>query len=65
MKYFKKRGEGLAEKSVTPMKSGYRPEIDITLELESEYAAYYHSLIEVLSWIVELGRIDINVEASM
>ena len=52
MNYLKKRGEGLSEKSVTPMMSGYRPEIDITPELESEDAAYYHSLIGVLRWIV-------------
>ena len=30
-----------------------------------EYASYFHSLIGVLRWIVELGRIDINVEALM
>ena len=47
------------------MTSGYRPEIDITPELGSEDAAYYHSLIGVLRWIVEMGRIYINVEASM
>ena len=65
MDYLKKRGEGLAVKAVTPMTSGYRPEIDITPELGSEDAAYYHSIIGVLRWIVELGRIDINVKASM
>ena len=31
--YLKKRGEGLATKAVTPMTSGYHPEIDITPEL--------------------------------
>ena len=63
--YLKKRGEGLAAKSVTPMTSGYRPEIDITPELGEADAAYFQSLIGVLRWIVELGRVDINVEASM
>ena len=38
--YLKKRGEGLAAKAVTPMTSGYRPEIEITPELGSEDAAY-------------------------
>ena len=47
------------------MTSGYRPEIDITTELGEEDTAYFHSLIGVLRWIVELGRVDINVEASM
>ena len=47
------------------MTSGYRPEIGITPELGEEDAAYFHSLIGFLRWIVELGRVDINVEASM
>ena len=63
--YLKKRGEGLAAKAVTPMTSGYRPEIDIKPELGEEDAEYFQSLIGVLRWIVELGRFDINVEASM
>ena len=33
MNYLKKRGEGLSAKAVTPMTSGYHPEIDITPEL--------------------------------
>ena len=52
-------------KAPTPMTDGYRPEIDVTPELGPEDAAYYHSLIGVLRWIVELGRVDINIEASM
>ena len=55
--YLNKRGESLAAKSVTPMASGYRPEIDITPELGEADAAYFHSLIGVLRWIVELGRV--------
>ena len=47
------------------MTSGYRPEIDITPELGEEDVAYFHSLIGVLRWILELGRVDINIEASM
>ena len=52
-------------KAVTRMTSGYCPEIYITSELGMEDAAYLHSLIGVLIWIFKLGRIDINVEASM
>ena len=63
--YLKKRGEGLAAKAVTPMTIGYRPEIDITPELGEEDAAYFHSLIGVLKCILVLGRVDINVDASM
>ena len=63
--HLKKRGDVLAAKAPTPMTCGYRPEVDTTPELGLEDAAYYHSLIGVLRWIVELGRIDINVEVSM
>ena len=47
------------------MTSDYRPEIDITPEIGEADAAYFHSLIGVLRWILELGRVNINVEASM
>ena len=63
--YLKKRGKGLAAKAPTPMSSGYRPEINITPDIGKKDAAYYHSLIGLLRWIVELGRVDINVEVSM
>ena len=37
----------------------------MTEELVEDDAAYYHSLIGVLIWIVEIGRVDINTELSM
>ena len=45
VKYLKKKDEGLAAKVVTPMTSGNCPEKNITPEIGSEDAAYYHSLI--------------------
>ena len=47
------------------MKSGYHPEIDISDELDDINSAYYQSLIGILRWMVELGRIDITCEVSM
>jgi hypothetical protein len=55
-------GEKLANRISTPMTSGYRPELDSTPELKPELASYYQSLIGVLRWAVELGRVDIIVE---
>ena len=52
-------------KALTPLTSNYRPDIDITEELGEDEASYYHSLIGVLRWIVELGRVDICCEVSM
>ncbi len=49
----------------TPLSNGYRPEIDMSPELESADASYYHSLIGVLQWMVEHGCVDICIEVSM
>jgi hypothetical protein len=49
----------------TPMQTSYRPELDVTPELIPIEASYYQSLIGVLRWIVELGRVDICPECSM
>ena len=43
----------------------YRPELDVTPELEPLEEAYYQSVIGILRWIVELGRVDICLEVSM
>ena len=47
------------------MQSTYRPELDVSEELSSSDASYYQSLIGILRWIVELGRVDICLEVSM
>ena len=48
-----------------PFTTNYRPEIDGSDKLDDEGAEYFQSLVGILRWIVELGRIDIGVEASM
>ena len=40
----------------------YRPELDVSRELNVTDAAYYQSLIGILRWIVELGRVDVCLE---
>jgi hypothetical protein len=55
----------LPAKAETPMQTSYRPELDVSPELEPQEAAYYQSLIGILRWIVELGRVDICLEVSM
>eukprot|EP00957_Ditylum_brightwellii_P032495 2462558-Ditylum_brightwellii.AAC.1 len=52
-------------KAETPERVSYRPELDITPALSSVDSAYYKSLIGMLRWMVELGRIDICSEVSM
>ena len=55
----------LPARASTPLSPNYRPELDISPELAPEEAAYFQSLIGVLRWIVELGRVDICLEVSM
>jgi hypothetical protein len=55
----------LPRKAETPLCTSYRPELDVTPELSTQEAAYYQSLIGILRWIVELGRVDICLEVSM
>jgi hypothetical protein len=55
----------LPNKADTPMQTSYRPELDVSPELGAIDASYYQSLIGILRWIVELGRVDICLECSM
>jgi hypothetical protein len=48
-----------------PLSQGYRPELDQSRELDVKGGQYYQSLIGVLRWICELGRVDILVAVSM
>ena len=55
----------MSKKPGTPIPTSYRPELDITPELISTDDAYYQSLVGIISWIVELGRVDICLEVSL
>ena len=48
-----------------PLDNDYRPECDLTPECSDEKANLYMSLIGVLRWMVEIGRIDLTCEVSM
>lgn len=63
--HLKRSDRTLKAKATAPMTSNYRPETDVTPELGASEASYYMSLIGVLRWIVELGRVDIAVEVSL
>ena len=55
----------MPNKADTPLTTSYRPELDVSRELNVDDAAYYQSLIGILRWIVELGRVDVCLEVSM
>jgi hypothetical protein len=60
-----KSGKALVGKPKTPIQNGYRPELDTSPLLDDDQANYYQSLIGVLRWAVELGRIDIHVYVAL
>ena len=62
--YLKSKGENLPKRATSPWTRDYRPETDTTPELSSAESSYFQSLIGVLRWIVELGRVDITMETS-
>ena len=55
----------MPNKADTPLTTTYRPELDISSKLNVADAAYYQSLIGILSWIVELGQVDVCLEVSL
>ena len=61
----KKKGRSLQKECTTPLKRGYRPELDATAELGPEGHRYYQELIGILRWACELGRLDILLETSL
>jgi hypothetical protein len=60
-----KQGLRLPSKCYTPLSSDYRPELEVSPELKSDGIQLYQELIAVLRWAVELGRVDILLEASL
>lgn len=47
-----------------PYPKGYRPEIDVSDELDEKGIHIFQELIGILWWAVELGRVDIMTEVS-
>ena len=60
-----KSGQRLPTRCTTVMKADYRPELDVTAELNAAGTRYFQELVGILRWAIELGRIDIAMETSM
>jgi len=52
------------QKCTSPFPHKYKPELDVSEELDDEGAKFYQSMIGSLIWLVEMGRLDINCEVS-
>ena len=44
---------------------GYEAELDTSTLCDPEEASYFQSIIGVMRWMIEIGRIDITTEISM
>ena len=47
-----------------PFPLGYEPFMDVSPLLSPDEESYFQTIIGVMRWMVELGRIDIAVEVS-
>ena len=63
--HLEKQSKSLPKRCSSPISRDYRPECDTSLELGVSDAVHYQSLIGILRWIVELGRVDITTEVSL
>ena len=61
----KAQDKRLPKRADTPMILNYRPEEDVSAELQGTDHTYFQELIGILRWAIELGRIDIMIEVSM
>jgi hypothetical protein len=52
----------MPKKASNPFPGDYEPEMDTTPTLNPELASWYASLIRMLRWMVEIGRVDIIME---
>ena len=48
-----------------PFVGGYQPETDTTDPLDPDRESLYQTMIGVMRWMVEIGRIDITTESSL
>jgi hypothetical protein len=58
-------GYVLRQRTKNPLPQGYRPELDVTSELDPGLSSCYLQLIGILRWAIELGRLDIFHEVSI
>jgi hypothetical protein len=60
-----KSGLHLKSTAKVPFPTTYRPELDLTPELDERGLSRYRQLIGILRWAVEIGRVDIYLETAL
>ena len=59
------KGYKLPKRTENSFKSGYFHKVDVSLVLGPDEASYYQFLIGVVTWIIKIGRININTKVSV
>ena len=55
----------LTKQAPNPFVMGYESELDTSTLCDPEEASYVHFIIELMHWMIEIGRVDIATEVSM
>ena len=55
----------MPKKVENPFKMGYDPEMDTSPELDPDRESNYLTIIGILRWMIELGRINMIIEVSL
>ena len=55
----------LTKKAENPFKMGYDPELHTSPELDPDTLSFYLTVINILRWMIKLGRIDIITKVSI
>ena len=55
----------LPKKAKNSFKIDYDPELDTSPELDSDAMSYDLTIMGILRWMIELGRVDIMMEVSL
>ena len=63
--HLKRQGKSMRKGTNSHMPQGYHPECDTSMTLDPEDGIYFHSLIGIARWAVDLERIDVCCETSM
>ena len=55
----------MPKKAENPFKMGYDPELDTSQEIDPSAVSYHLTIIGILRWMIELGRMEIITKESL
>ena len=55
----------ITKRADNPFKMSYDAELDVSPKLKTDAASYFQTIIGILRWMTELGKINIITEVSL